>query len=174
MPDASTLVNQIKDAFGIVPFPLHCGLHAALKMSDWVTDKSELMTITHSKDYLGDWWNVPESHLHKCMIALSYLDSAAMEFYLPAYMKAVIENPITFDKPRVRSSSWQVISTMEPDKDNPELLEYFYERFARIQGKKWKACREFLQYVSSNPCYDEHARTIAKEALCHAFWTENN
>jgi len=94
-----------------------------------------------------------------------------MEFYLPAYMKAVIEEPRAFDEPRVRSSAWQVVHTMLPSEDDPELKHYFLNQFAHIVGGKKRVCRKFLEYIATCSAYDQHARKIAEEALAHEFWS---
>lgn len=168
------LIRKTRKEFLEVSFPSHCGLHAAVAKGDWVKDEKILCEITLRDDYIGKWWDVPKEHLLKCMMALSYLDAAGMEFYLPAYMKAIIESPSDFDKPMVKSSSWQIIHTMLPDEESRELNQYFHERFSRFLGGKKHVCREFLQYVKSCTLYDEHARKIAQEALANEFWSSNS
>ena len=170
MTDASTLIQSIRKEFGPIPFPLHCGLHAAVAKDDWVDDEDELRSITQSSDYIGEWWDVPLEHLLKCKMALSYLDSAGMEFYLPAYMIAVLEHPTGFDKARVISSSWQIIFTFIPDADDLELQAYFHERFSRIVDGKKGVCRDFLKYVAEGGAHDLHAKELASEALANGYW----
>jgi hypothetical protein len=103
------------------------------------------------------------------MMALCYLDDQGMEFYLPAYMLAIISEPTCFDS-KTRSSSWQVLYTFLPRDDNPELADYFYCQLSRIQGNKKKAVHDFLTYIESREEYNEHARGIASEALKHDYW----
>jgi len=145
-----------------------------MAMDDWIEDQDTLRRITAEKDYIGEWWNVPKSDLHSCMMALCYLDAHGIEFYLPAYMLAVISEPITFDEPKVRSSSWQVVFTLLPPHNQPDstedYLEYFYWQLSRIDGNKKKVVRKFLEYVASREEYDDHARSIATEALQHEYW----
>lgn len=164
------LVSKIKNEFLGVPFPIHCGLHAAMAMDDWVEDELVLREITRTKDILANWWEIPPDHLIKCMLALSYLDAAGIEFYLPAYMKAILDEPKLFDEPGVRSISWQVLFVMLPDTEDQELKDYFNERFSRIRGSKREVCVEFLEFVAGSAEYDDHARKIAKEALNNDFW----
>ncbi|MDF1761818.1 MAG: hypothetical protein P1U57_00275 [Oleibacter sp.] len=164
------LANKIMNEFLNVPFPIHCGLHAAMAMDDWIGDERELRKITRTKDVLENWWEIPTDHLIKCMLALSYLDSAGIEFYLPAYMKAIIDEPKLFDEPGVRSNSWQVLFEMLPDTEDQELMKYFNERFSKISGSKKEVCVEFLELIAGSAEYDDHARKIAKEALNNEFW----
>jgi hypothetical protein len=168
---ATMLRKRIRDEFAEVPFPEHCGLHAAVAMDDWIDDEKTLREITLKKDYIGDWWNVPIEHLVECMMALSYFDASGMEYYLPAYMNAVVSNPEVFDVPRIKSSSWQVVYTMLPDTKDPELIEHFNEQFKNIQGGKKQVAIEFLRYIANCDAYNEHARDIANEALNHEFWS---
>ena len=44
------IINEIRDVFGDVPFPNHCGWNAALVMDDWIDDLIELMHIIKEKD----------------------------------------------------------------------------------------------------------------------------
>ena len=87
------LLSEIRRAFEDAAFPSHCGLHAACARDDWIHDEEQLRSITLRDDFVGDWWDVPDEHLLDCMMALSYLDREGMEFYLPAYMTAVVESP---------------------------------------------------------------------------------
>ena len=165
------LVEQIHHEFQSVPFPLHCGLHAAVAKDDWISDKIVLKKITQNQDFIGKWWDVPEKHLVECMMALDYLDGKGMEFYLPSYMTLLVKKPIAFDVPHVKSSSWQVLYTMlPPDGIDQDLVAHFKEQFSRIVGGKRMVCIQFMDYVSKCESYDHHARKIAKEALDHEFW----
>ena len=170
MTDASTLIKNIRNEFGSIPFPLHCGLHAAVAKDDWIDDEKELRRITESSDHIGEWWDVPLEHLLKCMKALSYLDSAGIEFYLPAYMVAALEHPAEFDKADVFSRSWQIISIFTPANDDPELQAHFYGRFSRIADGKKSVCRNFLKHVAERGNYDPHAKELASEALANRYW----
>ena len=165
-----SLITDIRKEFACVPFPSHCGLHAAMAQDDWVDDEDVLAAITRREDLVGDWWDVPIDHLQRCMMALSYLDADGMAFYLPAYMTALIERPERFDG-RTQSSSWQVVHAMLPDRKDPELDRYFLSRFSSIDGGRRRVCREFLAHVSGGDAYNEHAREIAQEALAHEFWS---
>ena len=170
MRTAESICGDIKIAFAGVSFPSHCGLHAAMAKDDWVDDERTLRDITLREDFNGEWWDVPRAHLHQCMMALSYLDAPGMTFYLPAYMTAILEEPDEFDRAGVRSSSWQVVYTMLPNSEEPDLEKYFLEQFSAIGGAMKRVCVEFLAYVAACRSYDEHAREIAKEALAHEFW----
>lgn len=175
MSENSSLIRAIREEFGSVKFPSHCGLYAAVAMDDWIEDEVKIREITRSKDYQGEWWNVPEKHLLECMKALSYLDGAGIEFYLPAYMTAIVKNPLAFDEPHVRSSSWQILFTMIPnDGSDPELVQYFFEQFSQINGGKKQVCRMFMQYVVISKIYDNHAIEIAKEGLANEFWSASS
>jgi hypothetical protein len=137
------LQTRIREEFAQVPFPEHCGLHAAVAKDDWIDDEKTLREITLNKDYVGEWWNVPIEHLVECMMALSYFDASGMEYYLPAYMNAIVSNPEAFDVPRKKSSSWQVVYTMLPDTEDPELVQHFHEQFNNIQGGKRQVVIDF-------------------------------
>lgn len=171
MTSAESLSKDIRDAFASIPFPSHCGLHAAMAKDDWIDDENTLKEITLHEDFIGDWWNVPKEHLLQCMMALDYLDAPGMAFYLPAYMTAILEEPEEFDRPGVKSSSWQVIHTMLPNDEDQKLAQHFIERFSSIDGVMKCVCIGFLAYVATCGAYDEHARQLAKEALTHDFWS---
>jgi hypothetical protein len=169
-----SLIQEIRNEFGFVPFPSHCGLHAALTLDDRISDEHELREITQRDDYIGEWWDVPVEHLLHCIMALSYLDEAGMEFYLPAYMKAVAENPQIFDEPSIRSNSWRIVYAMLPDSGfNPELQQHFTDQFSRIHGGRKRVCREFLQHINKCINFDEYASHLAKKALSHTFWAND-
>jgi hypothetical protein len=170
MISAESLISGIRREFSKVPFPSHCGLHAAIAIDDWVEDEQVLAEITRREDFIGDWWDVPIAHLRSCMMALSYLDAGGMTFYLPAYMTALVERPEEFDN-RTQTSSGQIVFAMLPDRQDPELEQYFLSRFSSIDRERKRVCREFLIYVSGNAAYDEHAKALAMEALAHDFWS---
>ncbi|MCI0562128.1 MAG: hypothetical protein MN733_26880 [Nitrososphaera sp.] len=170
MLDTPSLIQRIRDEFGTIPFPFHRGLHAAMAMDDWIADEATLREITRTKDFIGEWWEIPLAELRCSMLAHSYLDEHGIEFYLPAYMVAILEHPLAFDRPGC-SSSWQLINLMSPDSDDPELREYFRERFVRIVGGKKRVCRDFLKFVSTSTLYNGHANELARDALAHAFWS---
>lgn len=174
MISAESISTHIRVAFASVPFPSHCGLHAAMAKDDWVDDENTLRGITLREDFNGEWWNVPRMHLHQCMMALSYLDAEGMVFYLPAYMMAILEEPEEFDRPGVISSSWQVAHTMQPNNEDQELEKYFLEQFSKFDDAMKRVCVEFLTYVAACDAYDEHARQIAKDALAHEFWSNKS
>ena len=138
-------------------------------MDDWIEDEAVLREITRTKDVHGEWWDIPVTELCQCMLAQSYLDAHGIEFYLPAYMVAVLQSPEAFDGPR-KSSAWQVTDLLDPNTEVPELRDYFLLRFSRIVGGRKDVCRTFLQYMSTSTLYDDHACKIAKEALAHEFW----
>ncbi len=175
MTPPKSLIRKIHDEFGSVPCPSHCGLHAALTLDDCISDGYELREITQREDYIGEWWDVPKEHLLQCMMALSYLDEAGIDFYLPAYMKVVIENPKLFDEPGIRSNSWRIVYAMLPDSSfDSELQQHFTEQFSRIHGGKKRVCREFLQHINKCKDYDEYASHLAKKALSHRFWATDS
>ena len=174
MLEASALVSDIANAFGVVPFPIHRGLHAAMAMDDWIEDEALLREITRTKDFIGEWWEVPADELQRCMLAHSYLDDHGVEFYLPAYMTALLKHPSVFDSEN-RISSRQVISFMychkeDPDEDPDELRSLFLTKFARIVGGKKRACRNFLSFMAESTRYNESTNEFAKEVLAQKFW----
>ena len=144
-----------------------------MAMDEWIDDENVLREITQSEDYIGEWWDVPIEHLLQCLMGLSYLDAAGMEFYLPAYMKVIVEKPEVFDEAGITSRSWAIAYTMLPDDEDQEMAQYFQERFSKIREGKKHVCREFLQYLANCMTYDEHTRQIAKEALGHKYWSDN-
>ena len=169
MLDAPSLIQSIRKEFGEIPFPHHRGLRAALAMDDWITDETVLREITRTKDFIGQWWEVPVEELQRYMLGDCYLDEHGIEFYLPAFMVAVLAHPEAFDHPR-KSSSWRVVYLMSPDSEDPELKDYFLSRFVRIVGGKKRACRDFLRYVSGSPFYNEEATSLASQVLAHEYW----
>mgnify|MGYP005809886437 FL=1 len=174
MTNAPALIRKIHEEFGSIPFPTHCGLYAAMAMDDWISDETELRKITLEKDYIGEWWDVPLEHLKDCLhYSLCYLDSSGVEFYLPAYMVALLRFPEQFDYPKC-SSAWSVIIHFRLNDDDDELREYSRDKFSRIDGGKKRVCREFLQYVAACPLYNNHAAELAKEALENDFWAVDN
>ena len=171
MNSITELQQRIREEFSDVPFPSHCGLHAAVAKDDWIDDERVLREITQREEFIGEWWNVPIVHLVECMVALSYLDAAGMEFYLPAYMNAVVGKPAVFDLPRVKSRSWQIVHAMLPEEKDRELIRHFNHRFKNIYKGKKRVCKEFLRYIENCDSYNEHAREIANKALTHEFWS---
>ena len=170
MISSESLVASIRREFAAVPFPSHCGLHAAMAQDDWVDDAATLTEITKRDDFVDGWWNVPIEHLQSCMMALSYLDAHGIAFYLPAYMVALVERPADFDTAG-RASSFQVVLAMLPPDRDPELKRYFLSRFSSIDGARKHVCRQFLIYISESGAYDEHAKRAAREAMAHEFWS---
>lgn len=104
------------------------------------------------------------------MMALSYLDAHGIAFYLPAYMKALVESPEAFDTVNLASSFQVVLTMLPPDKD-PELWLYFLGRFSSIDVARKRVCRQFLTYLSESVAYDEYSRRTAREAVAHEFWS---
>lgn len=170
---AESLVTSIRREFAAVPFPSHCGLHAAMAQDDWVDDELTLAKITKREDFVGEWWDVPIAHLRSCMMALSYLDAHGIAFYLPAYMTALVARPADFDSAS-RASSFQVVLTMLPPDNDSELKPYFLSRFSLIEGARKQVCRQFLTYLSESDAYDERATRTAREAVAHEFWSSQS
>ncbi len=163
------------NAFGSVSFPDHCGLHAAVAKDDWIQDDKILREITKDKDFNGEWWDVPKDHLLKCMMALSYLDDLGMEYYLPAYMKSIIEIPFEYDKSGIYSRSWQIIfSFVPPDESDYVLHDHFQSQFKQINGIKKQSCRDFLYYIRNCKLYSDEAQQLAEEGLSNVYWTNNS
>lgn len=168
------LQKSIFKAFGSVSFPSHLGLHAAKAMDDWIEDKEILKQITKENDYEGEWWDVPKEDLHSCMKDLDYLDAHGFEFYLPAYMTGIISDPIAFDEPKKRSSSWQIIfSLLSPHNADTtkEDIKYFENKLSRINGSKKAVVRDFLVFIERSKEYNDHARSLATEALQQDYWS---
>ena len=150
MISTESLIAGIRREFAAVPFPLHCGLHAAMARDDWVDDEVTLAEITKHQDFIGEWWNVPAEHLQSCMMALSYLDAGGMIFYLPAFMTALIERPEDFDKCH-RSSSWQVAFTMLPEREDPKTAAAFLEPVL-TDGRREEAHLQRISRLSLHEC----------------------
>ncbi len=168
---SNILSEKIKRAFGRIEFPSHCGLHAAVAMDDWISDEITLRNLTLEKDFAGDWWDVPIEHLLNCMTGLSYLDADGIEFYLPAYMVALIDRPEAFYISELFSRDGTLIFSMLPEYDDDEdFRTYFEEQFAKIVGHKKKVCREFLEFIRLDEHYSRQAKELSIKALESEYW----
>ncbi len=158
--------SQIRSAFGNVEFPNHCGWNAAIAKDSWVSDPDELLRITNIKDVKGSWWEVPFGSLANCSMAQCYLDARGVEFYLPAFMTGVIDNPI-------RKNYSSLISWLTPRENDEEcnLYDYFCEKFALIDLPRKRVCIRVLKYIEENlEPTDPFSQEEIENILSHEFW----
>ena len=166
MLEKEAIKKQIKDAFGDVPFPSHCGIKAAIAMDDWISDPDILREITAKKDVKGKWWEIPYEEFKYCSLAFCYLDAKGTEFYLPAYMTIVLDC-------MQRKDYNTLISWLKPDIDeeDSELLEYFCEQFANIGIDRKKSCVNVLKYIQNHADKADYCSKQEIDAiLSHEFW----
>ena len=167
------LRDEIRAVFGSVPFPAHQGLRAAMAGDDWVSDPAILLQITAEQDIHGEWWEIPPRELEECTLAISYLDAAGVEFYLPAYMTMALDDLVcpkyrdvvgshdpdsagaddalrAYFRDRLSRGAYRwVLHFLSPpyaDGDD-ELREHFRDKLSRIDGGKKTVCVKFLQFL---------------------------
>ncbi len=168
MGRVQTIKSQIIDAFGDVPFPEHLGIHAAIAMDDWISDPQKLIQITEEKDVKGKWWEIPEKEFKYMSLASCYFDAKATEFYLPAYMTAVLD-----DTCYPKYSCLQGWLTPGINDEECALYDYFKEQFAKITGKKKDACIAVVEYIRDHLDPKDHgSREDIREILNHEFWNQ--
>jgi hypothetical protein len=171
---AAKLREQIRAAFGTVPFPSHLGLRAAVAADEWVSDPIELARITAEQDVHGEWWEIPREELLRDLIALTYLDAAALEFYLPAYMTLALNE-------LARSSLRPALELLEPpneveasrDGDDRGMLAWrFREVMSRIVGDKHRVAQAFLTFLRDHLEVETafEAREKVAAILQHPYW----
>ncbi len=159
----------IREAFGDVSFPNHMGIHAAIAMDDWISDPNILVEITEEKDVKGKWWEIPESEFKYMSLASCYFDAKSTEFYLPAFMTAVI-NDTCFPKYRC------LLAWLEPGVNDEECAQYDYfkKQFANITGKKKASCITVLEYIRDHiDPKDYSGEKDVNELLSNEFWNQS-
>ena len=168
MNNIQLIKNKLRETFGDVPFPYHCGMNAAIAKDDWISDPEELKNITRSKDVKGKWWEIPADEFILCSLASCYFDANATEFYLPAYMNIVIEDT-TYKNYNT------LISWLTPGENNSEydFYDHFQSKFTNISGSKRIMCREVLEYVRSHlEPNDTYSGKKIDQILAHEFWNK--
>ena len=167
MKHKQEIMDEIMEAFGDVPFPDHCGIHAAIAMDDWIDDPEVLAKITREQDVKGKWWEIPESEFEFISLALCYFDAKATEFYLPAFMMIAVKNP------SYRNNK-NLLIWLEPcrNKGDYDLYAHFKEKFSRISGKKKQSCITVLKYIRENldPIDILTSQEDVDAILSHEFW----
>ena len=144
-----------------------------MAQDDWISDRDLLLRITAQQDIHGEWWEIPYQELRDCSLAISYLDSAGVEFYLPAYMTMALDE-FTYPTYRCvlgsldpnsaeadarlreyfrdrlsRRAYAQALALLQPhysDADD-ELRENFIGKMSRIEGEKRRVCIRFLEFL---------------------------
>jgi len=164
--DVDIFVDLVKAEFGSIPFPLHCGLRAAVAMDDWISDPSELRRITAEQDVKGEWWEIPESELKNISLASCYLDAAGTQFYLPALLVAVL-----------RSLKYEhyaaLVTWLTPLKNEPDcaLYDHFLAKFATLTEGQKGVCMDVLRYVASrDDPKDPWTKEKIEELFAHEYW----
>jgi hypothetical protein len=137
-----TLLEELRTAFGHVAFPSHQGLRASMAV-DWHTPQEELPGITERDDIKGEWWEIPSTELYAAELGMSYLDARGVEFYLPAYLRAAMDDV-------GRKRLW-VLPLLDPTlrDDDAEMRAYFEERLSRIDRARAVVCLKVLRYLRS-------------------------
>jgi len=140
----NSLIKEIHQVFGDVPFPDHIGWNAAIAMDDWIEDPVELRKITEQKDIKGKWWDIPQEELSNCSLAQCYLDKYGVEFYLPACLVIVL-NDTTYIK------YIDLIYWLLPPNKNKDygLYTYFLEKFSKIDKPHKNICIKVIQYIKN-------------------------
>jgi len=163
----NSIIEDIHLAFGDVPFPNHCGWHAAIAIDDWIDDPITLEKITKEKDIKDKWWNIPSDELGDCYMAQCYLDAKGVEFYLPAYLVIALRD--TSKSKYYALTSWLLPPSKNKDYD---LYLYFLERFSKIDKIKRQICLRAIAFIQEYKL-DETDYSLKKDInniLQHDFW----
>ncbi len=166
--DAKETVQAISSAFEDVEFPRHLGLRAAMSVDgSWESDKQILEDITKNRDlHVERWQDLPLDELKECSIALSYLDSQGLQFYVPAYLVAAITH-----NDRALASDLAFLFTPPEPAEAKELQRYYYERMAWVTGVKKEACISAMRHMVS--VFDDDILSLRqdyKRLLDMDFW----
>jgi uroporphyrinogen-III synthase len=132
------LIKTIQDAFDGVEQPKDITLHVAEAHDGYDYDNDDRHRI---KDFIGAWQNVPEAHIQDCQNALSYVNKIGMRFYLPAYMVWYLNKLATGE-----INSDHTLYTLDNHEGNPQLSDYFKERFSLFTAKQLQACALFVKF----------------------------
>lgn len=141
--DRDSLVRFIEEAFDGVEQPHDITLHVAEAHDEYDYDHDEEQ---RKKDFLGPWQQVPQEHIRKCQVALSYVDKVGMRFYLPAYMVWYLTN---FGKEEEVLSDHTLYS-LDNHPGDPGLSEYHRERFSLFSPVQLKACALFARFCAED------------------------
>ncbi|WNZ58238.1 hypothetical protein QT397_13155 [Microbulbifer sp. MKSA007] len=172
MIDREKLKEEIRNAFGDVEFPRHCGIRAAELIDGWIDDKELLANETKARDFCGHWWDVPEEHISGQSLGFNYLDAEGVEFYLPAFMVLAINKPIYKN---LYTLAYELVPTEEIELDGKGLYKYYCLKYSKIIGLKRDITIKFMQYlvVALRECTPDvpgwDGREVEK-ALSHEFW----
>lgn len=164
--EKKSLIKEVYELFGDIPFPEHCGWNAAIAKDDWIDDPIELKRITDEKDIKGKWWEIPTKELDNSL-AHCYLDAKGVEFYLPACLVAVLND----DTKRKYQS---IIYWFDPPakNDKHDLYPYFLNQFSRINKAQKNVSTKILQYFDKyliDP-RDTFTKDIIENIIKHEFW----
>ena len=164
--EKNSLIKEVHEVFGDIPFPEHCGWNAAIAKDDWIDDPIELRRITDEKDIKGKWWEIPAKELDSSL-PHCYLDAQGVEFYLPACLVAVLND----DTERKYQSIIYWFDPPEKD-DKDKLYLYFIEQFSRINKAQKDVCIKILQYFDKyliDP-RNTFTRDMVENTIEHEFW----
>ncbi len=161
-----SLKLEIRDVFGDVEFPSHCGLHAAIAMDDWIDDPLELKRITDEQDIKAKWWEIPDTEFteNSFSLATCYFDEFGTEFYLPAFLTFVLND-------KSYSAYNSLILWLLPSEED-DLYEYFLKMFSRIDSSRKNVCVKVLKYIQHNLLdpRDNISYQMINAIIDHPFW----
>lgn len=155
----STLIGQIRVAFGGVQRGYGISLHEAVAMDDFECWESR--ADARARDLDTSWEDVPALDIEKNDCIFSYLDKDGFLYYLPAYMVWYLRNYRT----SLSSSGDFLIYTLDPTGIRMETkLTYF----AALTHAQKDAVFEFLQFMARLDQVDADAATRALDN----YWRE--
>lgn len=132
--EIAPVIEIIERAFDGVPPPDkdHRTLFQAEAWDDY-------KKVDQSKDHLGRWQDLPDSHIEKCTYALPHLDSQGMHYYLPALICHYLRSQ------RLRGSHHSLLFTLEPS--TGDLKTYQRKRFKPFTFEQREAILAFLEFI---------------------------
>lgn len=157
----STLVQQIKSAFPLLPLPemsLHQAQLADQSMSRGIGDEEWL--AEGARDSGRTWETFTEAELMACGAALSHLDESDFVYYLPAFLLLALRYlDVEWDHP-----AWAI--TISAVFAVTNRSGYSLSRFARFGPEQVAAVKAFLEAVARS---SGHNAEDARAAL-DGYW----
>lgn len=156
--DIEAVIDTIEQAFADVRLESGTTIHEADLEGAYSDERVRLNA--RAKDAETDWRDVPDWKIEKFHAALSFFDTVAWRFYIPAYMCWTLKNWRTSRSQTINSTIW----CFEPSTGERELK--LYRALTDAQGHAVFAFLSFFRKYSGQP--DSH-RAIA--AYWHRFET---
>jgi hypothetical protein len=146
------LISEINDAFKDVVLGNGIGLSEADAIDSYADLK--LRTECRQNDEKHNWNLITADNLNKYNCSLSFFDAEGMQFHLPAFMIADINEEYKF------GMSFALTN----------LSDYSKSQFGLLSQKQRGAIRLFLEYILEHPSY-EFERPEIKSAI-ESYWSK--